>query len=191
MENKYKFLSWRDVRLQRDPDLDRKIEESTRKRKLEEGNCLCRSLSSVLGVPLTREQEDLRLKQLAEVTDIWDTAFNLHNEGKEVDTTKLVRDSIEKEQLTAVKFVQAVQSQTDTPAGKAMLNMIISYEQLTPSQIRKVINEGGQVVLCEVIHAAHIVPVGEEGNVFRSLIDNGEHLTLKDKPKKVLVFRRK
>ena len=190
MENKGS-RSWRDVRRQRDPDWDNKVVESKRKRKMEEGACLCRSLSSVLGVPLTKEQEDLRLMQVDKETDIFKVAMNLRDEGKEVDISKLTRDSIVNAQKKAVEFVQAIQSQRDTPAGKAMQNIVFSYEQLTPSQIRQAIKQGGQVVLCEVLHAAHIVPNGEEGNIFRSLSDNGESLHLKEQPTKVLVFRKK
>jgi hypothetical protein len=164
-------LTWDDVFREDEPEAYTKMIEMSRNERLKNEGCVVRALSSVIQVPLSREQEDLRLNQ----KDKYESNFvyammDKKSRGEVVGDLEIeLERMIKEEQMRVIEYITAIQKQTDTSAGRELRKYRFGYKSLTVEEITKEYKKGNQVIWAELFHAAHIVPV--DSNNFISLSD--------------------
>lgn len=171
--------TWRDIFKERIPDYEEKRLEAHRAKRLENEGCVIRSLESIIGVSLTREQEDFRLKQIESSHDVLELLYEKKRGGGNPNIREAIDDAMKFNTSEVLEFIQMVGSQVDTYSGTQHRNFRYEYKRLNASQIIEECNGGSKVMILNPYHAAHIAPTDRE-NMFTSISDGGEALRIPD-----------
>ena len=169
--------TWREIFKERVPNYEEKRLEAARERRLVNEGCVMRSLESILGVSLTREQEDFRLQQIESSHDVLELLYEKKRNGENPSVRETIEDAMQLNTSEVLEFIQMVGSQIDTVSGAQLRNFRHGYKRLNASQIVEECNGGGKVMILNPYHAAHIIPT-EKVNTFISLSDDREILRI-------------
>ena len=154
--------TWSDVFRQRDPDYDARRAEAKHRELLDAQGCVIRALNSILGVPLTRAQEELRFG-LAEpnTTDLLDVLFDRKSRGEALNVDAQIHTMIKAEQERILGYIRQLASQTNTPAGRELQRYHIQLAELRLPDMHALHQAGHKLMLMLLIphHAAHVVPL--------------------------------
>lgn len=185
-----------------DNERSRKIyfSEAKRRHDLYFKGCVARSIASVVGHPLTREQEDIRLAQVKNgeiaIRNFYDNAYHgrINFFSRQRKAGKM-RSAFLKE---IIGMVKTVQKQKDTPAGMVLSHMSVKSGVMRPDQIRESCNGGNDVIVLTKMqagesHAFHAKPYGKDSDrQFMPVSDNTEDpVILDDRNYNVIVFKPK
>ncbi len=154
---------WSDVLRMRDPDYDARRAERKHRELLEAQGCVIRALNSILGVSLTRAQEEHRFG-LAEphATDLLDVLFDRKSRGIALNIDAEIHSMIKAEQDRILGYIRQLASQTNTPAGRELQRYTIQLAELRLPDIHALHHAGRKLMLLTPHHAAHIVPLTQD-----------------------------
>ena len=165
--------------------------KAARNFQLKKFGCVCSALSSIAQVPLTTEQEEMRMAQIFEYEEAKRRIFHLEF-TQEVESFELQQLHKELRTLNDVQimtFISTIQGQSETPAGNQLSRMEVRRLELSPKDIRRFCDEGSQVMISCVLnnngHAMHVEPKGRK---FIEVSGNRQEIKLDNKKYPAFVF---